>query len=78
MKTMAMMTGAQALSGLAGGYFAGVSAEEQLEFQKLMNQQKYAQAQEVLERGRYAPRVAFKGAPSGGVPATTPGMIGAA
>jgi hypothetical protein len=77
-KAMMLMTGAQAVSGLAGGYFTGMSAEDRLQFDQLMNQQKYQQAQEILERGRYAPRLSFKGpvGPAGTTPRT--GMIGGA
>lgn len=59
MKYSAMTTGAQGLSGLASGYYQGLSAEEQLNFQKLVNQQNQNQVQYLNKNNSYAPTVKF-------------------
>lgn len=59
MKYSAMTTGAQGLTGLASGYYQGLSAEEQLNFQKLVNQQNQNQVQHLNQNNAYAPLVKF-------------------
>jgi hypothetical protein len=59
-KYAAMTSGAQGLTGLASGYFQGLSAEEQLEFQKMVNAQREAQVQLQNRNNAYAPVVTFR------------------
>lgn len=59
MKYSAMTTGAQGLTGLASGYYQGLSAEEQLNFQKLVNSQNQNQVQYLNKNNAYAPLVKF-------------------
>lgn len=49
----------QALSGLAAGYFQGLSAEEQIEFQKQVEANRQQQLGVTNARGAYAPLVSF-------------------
>lgn len=58
-KYAALTSGAQGLTGLAAGYFNGLSAEEQLEFQKLVNQQNQNQQTYTNNNNKYAPTIAF-------------------
>ena len=51
-KGLLAITGGQAAAGLLGGYFQGLSAEEQLEFQKSVEAWRQKNAS-------YAPRVSF-------------------
>ena len=64
-KYAAMTSGAQGLTGLASGYFQGLSAEEKLKFEKLVNDQHQQQVQLMNTRSSYAPRVSFNRAPGG-------------
>jgi len=59
-KYAAMTSGAQGLTGLAAGYFQGLSAEDQLEFQKLVNQQNQAQQQYQNQNNQYSNVISFK------------------
>lgn len=60
-----MTTGGQGLTSAAQGYFQGLSAEEQLEFQKLVNEQRQAQIQLENRNASAGPLVSF--APRTGV-----------
>ncbi len=60
MKMSMMTTAGQGLSGMLSGYMAGTSAEEQLEFQKLVNAQRQGQVDLMNQRTSYAPLVSFK------------------
>lgn len=64
-KYAAMTSGAQGLTGLASGYFQGLSAEEKLKFEKLVNDQHQQQVNLMNTRSSYAPRVSFNRAPGG-------------
>lgn len=64
-KYAAMTTGAQGLTGLASGYYQGLSAEEKLKFEKLVNDQRQQQVNLINTRSAYAPRVTFNRAPGG-------------
>lgn len=59
MKYSAATAGLQGLTGAAGGYFQGQSAEEQLALQKLQNDQSQAQLQRINQNNSYAPRLTF-------------------
>jgi hypothetical protein len=59
MKYSAATAGLQGLSGMAGGYFQGQSAEEQLALQKLKNEQEQAQIQRINQNNSYSPRLTF-------------------
>lgn len=61
MKYSAMTTGLQGLSGGLSGIFAGDSAEQQMELEKLKNQQAQDQLALQNKRSNYAPRVTFGG-----------------
>ena len=64
-----MTTAGQGVSGLASGYFAGVSAEEALKQKQLENTQAQNQIQLLNKQGSYAPLISFRGpglAQSGG------------
>lgn len=56
-----MTTAGQGLSGLASGYFTGLSAEEQLKQKQLENQQTQNQIQLLNRQGSYAPLIRFRG-----------------
>jgi hypothetical protein len=64
-KYAAMTSGAQGLTGLASGYFQGLSAEEKLKFEKLVNDQRQQQVNLTNTRSAFAPRVSFNRAPGG-------------
>lgn len=59
MKYSVMTSGMQALSGAAAGWFQGASAEERLEFEKLVNAQRQGQVELTNQRGAYAPNLSF-------------------
>lgn len=59
-KYAAMTSAGQGVSGLASGYFTGASAEENLEQQKLINQQQQNQLQLLNRQGSYAPMIQFR------------------
>lgn len=59
MKYSVATTGAQGLSGLAAGYYQGLSAEERLKFDQLINQQNQNQVQYLNKNNQYAPLVTF-------------------
>lgn len=59
MKYSAMTAGLQGIAGMAGGYFQGKSAEEQLELEKLINAQRQGQVQYLNKNNQYAPRLEF-------------------
>lgn len=61
-KFSAMTTGAQGLSGAAAGWYQGASAEQRLEFDKLINQQRQNQVQYQNQNNAYAPLLQFQGA----------------
>lgn len=54
-------TAGQGISGLASGYFTGLSAEEQLKQKQLENQQTQNQIQLLNRQGSYAPLIQFRG-----------------
>lgn len=64
-KAQLTVTGGQALSGLAGGFFEGLSAEERLEFDQLINSQTQAQRELTNRNNAYAPTLSFQRAGSG-------------
>jgi len=51
----------QGVSGLASGYFTGLSAEESLKQRQLENQQTQNQIQLLNKQGSYAPLIQFRG-----------------
>ena len=59
MKYAAVTQGVGSLGSLAGGYFQGASADDQLEFQKLVNAQSQAQVQRTNVNNSYSPRLSF-------------------
>jgi hypothetical protein len=59
MKYAGITTAAQGLSGMAGGYFQGQSAEEQLAQQQLQNDRAYNQMQYLNSNNQYAPKLNF-------------------
>lgn len=59
MKYSMMTTGAQGITGSAGGYFQGKSAEEQLEQQKLIAQREENQRQLLNQQANQIPRFRF-------------------
>lgn len=59
-KYAALTSGAQGLTGLAAGYFQGLSADDQLEFQKLMNQQNQQQQQYQNQNNDYRNILSFR------------------
>ena len=61
LKYSMLTTGGQGVAGLASGYFAGASAEEKLEFDKLVNQQRQDQVNLQNKNASYVPRVRFNG-----------------
>lgn len=63
MKYSAMTAGLQGVTGAAGGYFQGQSAEEQLALQKLQNEQAQAQLQRINQNNSYSPRLTFNQQP---------------
>lgn len=65
-KYSAMTTGMQGLTGLASGYYQGLSAEEKLKFEKMVNDQHQQQVNLMNTRSSYAPRVSFN-RPKGGL-----------
>ena len=60
-KTQLAIIAGQAGAGLAGGWFQGLSAEERLEFDKLVNAQRQAQVDLQNRNAAYAPRLRFNG-----------------
>lgn len=58
-KYAAVTSGVQGLTGLASGYFQGLSAEERLEFDKWVEQNRQNQLGITNVRGAYAPLVSF-------------------
>jgi hypothetical protein len=60
-KTMLALVAGQAGSGLLGGMFQGMNASEQLDFQRLVNQQNYGQMQYLNRNNQYAPKLSFQG-----------------
>lgn len=60
MKYSLMTTGAQGITGLAGGYFQGQSAEEQLAQQKLIAQREEDQRQLLNRQGNQIPSFRFR------------------
>lgn len=58
-KYAGLTTAGQGVSGLASGYFAGTSAEANMEQQKLVNQQQQNQLQLLNKQGSYAPLIRF-------------------
>ena len=59
-KYAALTSGAQGLTGLAGGYFQGLTAEEQLDLQKWIAQQNQTNINTTFQRGAYAPLLTFQ------------------
>lgn len=59
MKYAAITQGIGSLGSLAGGYMQGATAQDQLEFQKLVNQQGQNQVQRLNTQNAYAPRLTF-------------------
>jgi hypothetical protein len=66
-KPALLTTAAQGISGLASGYFTGQSAEEKLEYERLVNEQNERQRQLLNRQGSYAPLVEFSRDPQQGV-----------
>ena len=58
-KYSGMNTAGQCLSGAASGWYAGASAEQKLEFDKLMNEQRQNQVQYLNKNNTYAPLLSF-------------------
>lgn len=58
-KYSGMNTAGQGLSGAASGWYAGASAEQKLEFDKLMNEQRQNQVQYLNKNNTYAPLLSF-------------------
>jgi hypothetical protein len=67
MKYSLLTTAGQGASGLASGYFQGLSADQQLELQKLIAERNESQRQFGNRNASYAPSIGFK----------KPGMVGA-
>lgn len=63
MKYSAVTAGLQGLTGAAGGYFQGQSAEEQLALEKLKNSQDQAQRELINRNNSYSPRLTFNQQP---------------
>lgn len=61
MKMSMMTTGGQGVAGMASGYFAGASAEEKLEFEKLINAQRQGQVDLQNRNANYVPKLRFNG-----------------
>ena len=59
MKYAAVTQGVGSLGSLAGGYFQGASADDQLEFQKLVNSQAQNQLQYQNKNNAYSPSLTF-------------------
>lgn len=60
-KYSAMTAGMQGISGAAAGWYQGASAEERLEFDKLMNAQRQGQVEYLNRNNAYAPLLQFTG-----------------
>jgi hypothetical protein len=73
MQASLALAGGQAISGAVGGLFQGMAASDQLELQKLINEQNRSQQAITNARGAYSPRISFN-SPSG--PAGTLSMAG--
>lgn len=58
-KYSAVTSGIQGLTGLAAGYYQGLSAEERLNFDKMIEQNKQNQIQYLNKNNAYAPKVTF-------------------
>jgi hypothetical protein len=65
MKYAGMTTAGQGISGAAAGWFQGASAEEKLNFEKLVNEQNRAQIAYQNKNNQYAPLLTFVGGPPG-------------
>lgn len=61
MQASLAMTAGQGLSGAAGGLFAGMSAEQKLDLEKVINDQRQAQVQYQNKNAAYAPKLRFNG-----------------
>lgn len=59
MKYATVTGGIASLSGVMGGFFNGLSAEEQLNFEKMVNQQRENQVQYQNKNNQYSPLVKF-------------------
>ena len=64
-KLAGMTTGGQGLSGAAAGWFQGASAEQRIEFEKLINEQNRNQINYQNKNNQYAPLLSFAGGPAG-------------
>jgi hypothetical protein len=60
-KYAAMTTGAQGLAGLASGYYEGLSAEQKLQFDQMVNKQQNDQRLYLNRNNSYSPLVRFRG-----------------
>lgn len=59
MKYATVTGGVATLPGVMGGLFKGLSAEEQLNFEKMVNQQRENQVQYQNKNNQYSPLVKF-------------------
>ena len=66
-KAQLVTTGAQGVTGLASGFFEGLSAEERLQFDQLINQQNQSQREYLNTNNAYAPRLTFTPKPVTGL-----------
>ena len=64
-KAQLVTVGAQGITGLASGFFEGLTAEEKLEMDKLINSQNEAQRQRYNANNAYAPSLKFNASGSG-------------
>ena len=64
-KLAGMTTAGQGLSGAAAGWFQGASAEQRIEFEKLINEQNRNQINYQNKNNQYAPLLSFAGGPAG-------------
>ena len=69
MKAQMLLTAGQGAAGLASGWMTGLSAEQRLEFDKMVNEQNQQQRQLINSNNRYAPLISFN---------KKPGLVGAA
>ena len=72
-----IFAGGQMLTGAAGGYFTGLSAEKKLQLEQLINQQNQNQRQYLNKNNQYAPLLKFQSSAVPAATSTNPSLLNA-
>jgi len=70
-----IFAGGQMITGAAGGYFAGLTAEKKLQLEQLINTQNQTQRQYLNKNNQYAPLLKFTASPSAATAGTNTSLL---